>query len=55
MSKVECYQCHKKGHYRSDHLDNPKNKKDIDCANIVEEEDPKKVKPEESDIKDPHY
>lgn len=56
MSKVECYQCHKKGHYRSDYPNNPKNnKRDRDHANIVEEEDTKKSKPEVSDIRGLHY
>ena len=55
MSKVECYQCHKKGHYRSDRPDNPRNKKrGRDQANVAKE-DPKKVKPKESDIRDLHY
>ena len=52
MSKVECYQCHKKGHYRGDCLDNPRNKKrEKDQANIAEEEDLGKAKPKESDIR----
>jgi len=56
MSKLECYQFHKKGHYRSDCPDNPRNKKrEIDHATITEEEDPKKDKPEESGIRDLHY
>ena len=56
MSKIECHQCHNKGHYKSECTDNPKNKKkDRDYANIVEEGDPKKVNPEESDIRDLHY
>ena len=43
MSKIECYQCHKMGHYKSDCLDNPKNKKrDKDHANVVEEGSSKK-------------
>ena len=27
MSKIECYQCHKKGHYKSECLENPRDKK----------------------------
>ena len=27
MSKIECYQFHKKGHYKSDYPENPRNKK----------------------------
>lgn len=27
MSQIECYQCHKKGHHKSDCLEDPKNKK----------------------------
>ena len=39
MSKVEFYQFHKRGHYRSIYLDNPRNKKrERDQANIVEED-----------------
>ena len=46
MSKVECYECHKKGHYRSDCLDNTRNKKrERDQDNVAEEGDPKKVEP----------
>ena len=56
MSEVECYQCHKKGHYRSNYPDNPRNKKrERDHANIAEEKEPKKVKPKEFDIRDLHY
>lgn len=56
MSTVECYQFHKKGHYMSDCLDNPINKKrERDHDNIVEDEDPKKSKPKESNIRDLHY
>ena len=56
MSKIECYQCYKMGHYRSDCPDNPKNKKrSRDQANVVEEGSPKKTKPEELDIRDLRY
>lgn len=55
MSKIECYQCHKKGHYKSDYLENPRNKKrGRDQDNFVEG-DSKKVKPEETNIRDLHY
>jgi len=55
MSKIECYQCHKKDHYKSDCPENPKNKKrGRDQANLVVG-DSKKVKPEEPDIRDLHY
>ena len=56
MSKIECYQCHKKGHYKSDFPNTSKNKKrDRDHANFSEEGDPKKAMPEESDIRDLQY
>ena len=56
MSNIECYQYHKKGHYKSDCPENPKNKKrGRDQANLAIEGDPKKVKPEEPDIRDLHY
>ena len=56
MSKIECYQCHKMRHYKSDCLNNPRNKKrERDHANVAEEASPKKVKPEESDRRDLHY
>ena len=55
MSKVECYQCYQ-GHYRCDCPDNPRHKKrERDQANVAEEEDLKKVKPKEFDIRDLHY
>lgn len=53
MSNIECYQCHKKFHYKSDCPNTPNNKKrDRDHANFSEEGDSKKAKPEESDIRD---
>ena len=56
MSKVECYQCHKLSHYRSDCPDTPRNKKrERDQANVVEEGSQKKNKTEESEIKDLRY
>jgi len=56
MSKIECYQCHKKGRYKSDCLENPRNKKiRRDQANFFEEGDSKKVKPKEFDIMELHY
>ena len=56
MSNIECYHCHKMGHYRSECHDNPRNKKrERDHANEAEEEaSPKRVKPEENDIRDLH-
>jgi len=56
MSKIECYQCHKKDHHKSDCPENPKNKKrGRDQANLVVEGDSNKVKPKESNIRDIHY
>jgi len=56
MSKIECYQCHRMGHSKSDCLDNPKNKKrNRDQANVAEEGSPKKNKAKELDIRDLHY
>ena len=44
------------GHYKNQCAENPKNRKrERDQANFVEEEDLKKAKPEESDIRDLHY
>ena len=57
MSKIECYRCHKMGHYRSECPNNPRNRKrERYHANMVEEESsPKRAKPEENDIRDLHY
>lgn len=56
MSKIECYQYHKMGHYKNDCLGNPKNKKrNRDQANFVEKGSPKNNKAEELDIRDLHY
>ena len=46
ISKVECYQCDKKGHYKNDCPDNLRHKKrERYQAKIVEEGDPNKFKP----------
>ena len=47
MSKIECYHCHKMGHYRSDCLDNPRSRKrGRDHANMAEKtSSPKKENP----------
>ena len=56
MSKIEFYQCHKMGHYKSDCPKNPKNKKrNRDQDNIVEEGSLKKNKAKDLDIRDLHY
>ena len=55
MSKIECYHCHKMGHYRSECPDNPRSKKK-DRANVAEVvSSPKKAKPKENYIRDLHY
>ena len=56
VPKIECYQCHKNDHYKSDCPENPKNKKGgRDQANLAIEGDLKKVKSKELDIRDLHY
>jgi len=56
MYKIQCYQCHKIDHYRSDCPYNPKNnKRGKDQTNVGEEGCPKKTKPKELDIRDLHY
>jgi len=56
LSKIECYNCHKMGHYRNVCPNNPRNKKrNMDQANVVKEGSQKKNKTEESKIKDLYY
>ena len=45
LSKIECYNCHKMGHYKNQCLENPRNKKrDMEQTNITDEAPPKKNK-----------
>jgi len=47
LSKIECYNCHKMGHYRSNCPKNLRNKKrEREHANVVDEGPPKKNKME---------
>ena len=56
LSKIECYNRHKMGRYKNQHLENPKNKKrDRDQTNITEEAPPKKIKIEELEVKYLYY
>lgn len=53
LSKNECYNCHKMGHYRSDCLENLRNKKrEREHANVADEGPPKKNKMEGFEVKD---
>jgi len=57
LCKVECYNCHKMGHYQSHYPENPRNKKrNMDQANFVDEGPLKKNKTgEESEVEDLYY
>jgi len=57
LSKVECYNCHKMGHYQSHCPKKPRNKKrNRDQVNVVDEAPSKKNKTEEeSKVKDLYY
>jgi len=38
LSRIECYNCHKMGHYKNQFLENPRNKKrDSDQSNVTDE------------------
>jgi hypothetical protein len=50
MSKMQCFNCRKYGHYRN-HCPELKKRKEIDEATIVEEREPsKKVKQDKTDF-----
>lgn len=56
LSKIECYNCHKMGHYKSQCPENLRNKKrEREHGNVVDEVPPKKNKTEESEVKDLYY
>lgn len=57
LSKVECYNFHKMGHYKSNCPRNPRSKKrDRDQANVTHEAPSKKNKTEEeSEVKELYY
>ena len=54
--KIECYNCHKMGHYKNQCLENPRNnKRDREQANITDEAPPKKNKVKELEVKELYY
>lgn len=56
LSKIECYNYHMMGHYKSHCPKNPKNKKrEREHVNVADEDPPKKNKIEESEVKDLYY
>jgi len=56
LSKIECYNCHHMGHYRSGCHENPRNgKREKEHANVADEGPPKKDMTEESEIMDLYY
>lgn len=57
LSKIECYHCHKMGHYKNQCPDNPKNKKrERDQATIATDDNPqKKSKSEDPKVNDLFY
>lgn len=57
LSKVECYNCHKMGNYKSHCPENPRNKKrDGDQANVTDEAPSKKNETEEElEVKDLYH
>ena len=56
LSKIECYNCHKMGHYKSQYPENQRKKKrEIEHANVVDEAPPKKNKTKESEVRYLYY
>lgn len=53
ISEIKCYNCHNMVHYKSDCIENPRNKKrEREYENIADEGPPKKKKKEEYEVKD---
>ena len=49
--RIECYICHKMGHYKIHFLENPRNnKREREHVNVFDEDPPKKNKTKESNV-----